>query len=164
MLFRSQMRKRIDADAAQRRKSESELRHQYEAMREKALEHLDRATQIYSIHLHHRGSGTVCVNRGHLHLDSGDLQRADEEARMAYSLGEQKKDYILMARARLLDSSADPAAAIAALSEAIEVQKDDASLLRERGLIYLNRRDFKEAAADMGRSLELDPKIGRAHV
>ncbi len=102
-LIALQMRKRIDADAAQRRRSEPEVRHQYEAMREKALEHLDHATQIYSIHSHHRGSGTVCVNRGHLHLDSGDLQKADEEARMAYALGEEKKDYILMARARLLE-------------------------------------------------------------
>ena len=39
-----------------------------------ALEHLDRATEIYRIHSNHRGAGTVCVNRGHLHLDSGDLQ------------------------------------------------------------------------------------------
>ena len=44
-----------------------------------------------------------CVNRGHLHLDSGDLHKADDEARMAYKLGEEKKDYILMARARLLE-------------------------------------------------------------
>src|ERR1035438_9324527 len=102
-LMALQLRKRIDADAAQRRKSQPELRREYEAMGEQALAHLDRATEIYKIHSHHRGAGTVCVNRGHLHLDSGDLYKADEEARQAYALGEQKKDYILMARARLLE-------------------------------------------------------------
>jgi len=102
-LIALQLRKRIDAEAAQRRKSAPELRHEYEQMRSQALAHLDRATGIYSLHSNHRGAGTVCVNRGHLHLDSGDLQRAEEEARQAYCLGEEKKDFILMARARLLE-------------------------------------------------------------
>jgi tetratricopeptide (TPR) repeat protein len=102
-LIALQLRKKIDADAAQRRRSEPDLRRDYEGMRERALAHLDRASEIYRIHSHHRGSGTVCVNRGHLHLDSGDLHRAEEEARQAYTLGEEKKDYILMARARLLE-------------------------------------------------------------
>jgi tetratricopeptide (TPR) repeat protein len=102
-LMALQFRKRIDADAAQRRKSEPDLRREYESMRAQALEHLDRATGIYKLHANHRGAGTVCVNRGHLHLDSGDLQSAADEARQAYSLGEQKRDYILMARARLLE-------------------------------------------------------------
>ena len=102
-LIALQLRKRIDADAAQRRKSSPELRHEYEGMRNQALTHLDRATGIYRLHSNHRGAGTVCVNRGHLHLDSGDLHRAHEEARQAYTLGEEKQDLILMARARLLE-------------------------------------------------------------
>lgn len=102
-LMALQYRKRIDADAAQRRKTEPDLRRDYEQMRSLALEHLDRATGIYKIHANHRGAGTVCVNRGHLHLDSGDLHSAAEEARQAYALGEQKRDSILMARARLLE-------------------------------------------------------------
>ncbi len=102
-LMALQHRKRIDADAAQRRRSEPDLRRDYEMFRARALAHLDRAGEIYRIHSNHRGAGTVCVNRGHLHLDNGDLARADEEAREAYKLGEEKKDYILMARARLLE-------------------------------------------------------------
>ncbi len=102
-LMALQYRKRIDADAAARRKSEPDLRRDYEQMRAQALEHLDRATGIYRIHANHRGAGTVSVNRGHLHLDSGDLQSAADEAKQAYMLGEQKRDYILMARARLLE-------------------------------------------------------------
>jgi len=102
-LIALQLRKRIDADAAQRKRSEPDLRRDFESMREEALAHLDRAAEIYRIHSNHRGAGTVCVNRGHLHLDSGDLHKADDEARMAYKLGEEKNDYILMARARLLE-------------------------------------------------------------
>jgi len=102
-LMALQHRKRIDADAAQRRRSEPDLRRDYELLRGRALAHLDRAAEIYRIHSNHRGAGTVCVNRGHLHLDNGDLQRADDEAREAYKLGEEKTDYILMARARLLE-------------------------------------------------------------
>ena len=102
-LLALQMRKRIDADAAQRRKAEPDLRREYEAMRAQALAHLDRATEIYNIHAQHRGAGTVCVNRGHLHLDSGDLDNAAMEAKQAYSLGEARHDHILMARAKLLE-------------------------------------------------------------
>jgi tetratricopeptide (TPR) repeat protein len=102
-LIALQLRKRIDADAAQRRKSAPDLRQEYELMRGQALEHLDRASGIYRLHANHRGAGPVCVNRGHLHLDSGDLQRAEEEARQAYTLGDEKQDFILMARARLLE-------------------------------------------------------------
>src|SRR6185312_3723872 len=102
-LIALQLRKRIDADAIQRRRSEPDLRGEYERVRAQALAHLDRASEIYRIHSNHRGAGTVCVNRGHLHLDAGDLHRADEESRQAYRLGEEKNDYILMARARLLE-------------------------------------------------------------
>ncbi|MDQ1469103.1 MAG: hypothetical protein QOJ99_583 [Bryobacterales bacterium] len=102
-LIALQLRKRIDADAAQRRKSEPDLRREYEEMRRQALEHLDRATSIYALHSNHRGAGTVCVNRGHLHLDSGDLHAAEDEARQAYTLGDEKQDFILMARAKLLE-------------------------------------------------------------
>ncbi|MDP9054855.1 MAG: tetratricopeptide repeat protein [Acidobacteriota bacterium] len=102
-LIALQLRKRIDADAAQRRRSQPDIRRDYENMRAQALAHLDRAGEIYALHSNHRGAGTVCVNRGHLHLDSGDLQKADDEARQGYKLGEEKNDYILMARARLLE-------------------------------------------------------------
>ena len=145
------LRKRIDADAALRRKSEPELRREYEAIGRQALEHLDRATEIYRIHSHHRGAGTVCVNRGHLHLDSGDLARAAEEARQAYALGEEKHDYILMARARLLECMVentkleeeieDPAwvahQALEAAREAVELsRRTENRRLQARSLIW----------------------------
>lgn len=97
-----QLRKRIDSDAEQKRKSDPALRKEYERVRQAALDHLDRASAIYSIHHQYRGSGTAFVNRGFLHLDAGDLQRAEAEAMQAYALGAEKDDYILKARARLL--------------------------------------------------------------
>src|SRR5580693_6052162 len=150
-LIALQLRKRIDADAAQRRKSEPDLRRDYESVRAQALAHLDRASQIYEIHSNHRGAGTVCVNRGHLHLDSGDLYKADDEARRAYSLGEQKKDYILMARAKLLECMVentkldeeieDPAwiahLALEAAKEAVELaRRTENRRLLSRALIW----------------------------
>jgi tetratricopeptide (TPR) repeat protein len=150
-LIALQLRKRIDSDAAQRKRSEPELRREYEHMRAQALAHLDRASEIYHLHANHRGAGTVCVNRGHLHLDSGDLYKADDEARQAYALGEQKKDYILMARARLLECMVentkleeeieDPAwvahLALEAAKEAVEMaRRTENRRLLSRSLIW----------------------------
>jgi len=72
---------------------------------QEALELLRRAEDIYSRHHHQAGTGSVLVNAGHLHLDSGDIDRAEDEARKAYALGEKKQDHILMARARILQAS-----------------------------------------------------------
>ena len=47
--------------------------------------------------------GVCTLNYGYLHLDNGDLDHADAEAKTAFRLGEEKGDHILMARARLLD-------------------------------------------------------------
>jgi hypothetical protein len=47
----------------------------------------------------------VLVNAGHLHLESGDIDRAEDEAQKAYALGEEKQDHILMARSRILQAS-----------------------------------------------------------
>ncbi len=51
---------------------------------QEALELLRRAGDIYSRQHHQAGTGSVLVNAGHLHLDSGDIDRA--EGRGAESL------------------------------------------------------------------------------
>ena len=150
-LMALQLRKRLDADAAQRRRGDPDLRREYERVQSDALAHLDRASEIYQLHANHRGAGTVCVNRGHLYLDSGDLYKADDEARRAYALGEQKNDYILMARARLLECMVentkleeeieDPAwvahLAIEASKEAVELaRRTENRRLLARALIW----------------------------
>ena len=47
---------------------------------QEALELLRRAGDIYSRQHHQAGTGSVLVNAGHLHLDSGDIDRAEDEA------------------------------------------------------------------------------------
>jgi tetratricopeptide (TPR) repeat protein len=70
-----------------------------------ALELLQRAREIYALHGHQAGTGSVLVNAGHLHLDSGDIDRASEEAVKAFHLGKEKQDHILMSRARTLQAA-----------------------------------------------------------
>jgi tetratricopeptide (TPR) repeat protein len=124
-----QLQRRIDSDAQRRRKTsasrqaklgaasdretrdldlrESDSRsHDYRSrlaqLRREALEHLEAARAIYQQRPNHHGVGTVYLDAAYIHLDSGDFQRAEEEAASAYDVAEQKQDYILMGRARIL--------------------------------------------------------------
>jgi tetratricopeptide (TPR) repeat protein len=71
-------------------------------LRREALEHLDAARAIYQQRPNHHGVGTVYLNAAYLHLDSGDFQRAEDDASSAYDVADEKQDYILMGRARIL--------------------------------------------------------------
>src|SRR5260370_3369803 len=71
-------------------------------IRREALEHLEAARAIYQQRPNYHGLGTVYMNAAYIHLDGGDFQRAEEEAASAYEVAEQKQDYILMVRARIL--------------------------------------------------------------
>jgi tetratricopeptide (TPR) repeat protein len=70
-----------------------------------ALELLRRAGEIYRLTHHQTGIGAVLVNAAYLHLDTGDIDRAAEEARKAFDTGREKHDNILMARARTLQAT-----------------------------------------------------------
>jgi tetratricopeptide (TPR) repeat protein len=74
-----------------------------ERLRQEAFLELDRAGGIYSTR-HAHGMATVRVYRGYLFMDRGELDRAELEASEAFRLGEEKQDFIIMARARLLES------------------------------------------------------------
>jgi tetratricopeptide (TPR) repeat protein len=122
-----QLQKRIDRDAQRRRKtsagreakptataSEQDSRkHDYRSrltqLRREAIEHLDAARAIYQQRPNHHGAGTVYLNAAYIHLDGGDFQRAEAEAASAYELGEEKQDYILMGRARILECTIENA-------------------------------------------------------
>jgi tetratricopeptide (TPR) repeat protein len=67
-----------------------------------ALEQLQRAGEIYSLHHYYTGIASVLVNTGYLHLDSGDIELGAGEALKAYELAHDKNDHIHMARARTL--------------------------------------------------------------
>jgi tetratricopeptide (TPR) repeat protein len=128
-----QLQKRVDRDAAKRRKGPSgkiakrasdkalatgvnpsaiELREpdhrklgyleRLAKLRSEALDHLEVARAIYRRRPNYHGAGTLHLNASYIHLDGGDFQRAEEEAASAYDVAEQKQDYILMVRARIL--------------------------------------------------------------
>ena len=78
-------------------------RAEIERLRAAARTHLSEALEIYTAHGQHRGIGTVFINSGLLHLDGGDLESAVRDAGQAFSQGEERRDYILLARARLLE-------------------------------------------------------------
>jgi tetratricopeptide (TPR) repeat protein len=112
-LIALQLRRKIDADAARRRKAvmrgraddgqgRTQYRGRFEQLRREALAELDEAAAIYEQYENHHGLGSVKLNYAYLHFDNGDLDDAEASANQAFQLGEDKRDHILMARARLL--------------------------------------------------------------
>lgn len=107
-----QLRRKIDAQAARRRKAAARgaagndgkpsYRARFDQLRQEALTELKEAQSIYETYGNHHGLGSVHLNYGYLHLDSGDLDDAETEAETAFHLGETRDDHILMARTRLL--------------------------------------------------------------
>jgi len=120
-----QLQKRIDRDAQRRRKNSTsrdlrgvdlqnvdlqnkdarkqDYRSRLTQLRREAIEHLEAARAVYQQRPNHHGAGTVYLNAAYIHLDGGDFQRAEKETVSAYELGEQKQDYILMGRARIVE-------------------------------------------------------------
>lgn len=114
------LRKKLDHDLARRWKSgrgkpvrpaspNHQDRARFERLREEALAHLSEAESLYRRRNDHRGLGTIHVNYGCLYLDNGDLDGAALQAAEAYRLGEAKRDHILEARARILQSAVENA-------------------------------------------------------
>jgi tetratricopeptide (TPR) repeat protein len=73
-----------------------------ESLRSEAHTQLDQAGAIYRRCDNHRGRGAVHVIRGFLYFDSGELDSAFAEASEAHRAAQEKSDYILMARSRIL--------------------------------------------------------------
>jgi tetratricopeptide (TPR) repeat protein len=184
-LIASQLREKVDAEAARRRRSGfQDLKpHQPPAapdpFRERLLQvlsdaalHLDEAARIYKNHPNNRGAGTVHINCAHLRLDNGDLDRAAADAVLAYELGREKGDWIVMSRARILEAMIENARfeeqidepshhaqqALEFAREAVELaQKTQNRRLRARALValgmtyandFFNQMDNAQQAAD----------------
>jgi tetratricopeptide (TPR) repeat protein len=128
-------------------------RTQLEKLRVEALAHLVQAEVIYACYDDHRGLGTVHVDRGLLYLDSGDLDAAAAEGTTAYRLGEDKKDFILEARARILQSRVENAK--------FEEQVEDRSDLSQRAQVAL---DFAREAVDLAKHTQNRRLLARAHI
>jgi tetratricopeptide (TPR) repeat protein len=106
-----QLRRKIDKQVEKRRKdtaskaalsSATEYRQRLEQVHKEIVTHLDEASEIYSHHPNHHGIGTVRLNYSYVLLDDGDYEGAEVKAKEAYRLGEEKQDYILMGRARIV--------------------------------------------------------------
>jgi tetratricopeptide (TPR) repeat protein len=143
-----QWRRKIDADAAGRRKTETGDREKFAQYRGEALDHLREAGGIYTDLDQHHGAGTVRVNSGLLHLDGGDLERASDEAAGAYELGSGKDDHILMARARILQCMIENAK----LEEELEAASAQTAL------------DYAREAIDLGQQTDNSRLRARAHL
>ena len=162
-LIALQLGRRIDAEVARRRTAsrgasksmQSTLppREQLDQIRADALDHLDQASEIYAQHPHHHGAGTVHINRGLLFLDGAEWDRAAAEALEAYSLGESKRDYILMARARLLQCIVENAK----LDEEVEERADPSHHAQAA-------RDFAGEAVEFARHTQNRRVLARAYV
>jgi len=90
---------------ANRGQAHGSVNSKYLKLTREALELLERAREVYAKHRHLAGLGSVLVNAGYLHLESGDIDKASIEADQAVKLGDEKKDLILMTRARNLQSA-----------------------------------------------------------
>ena len=118
-LLALQIRNRIDRQARTGRSrpgvsknaaiSSESLRLRYQKLSREALENLVQAREIYDLHLYGDGIGKVALNLGRLHLDSGLIDKASQEATEAYRIGEAQGDKILMARARILECAIENA-------------------------------------------------------
>jgi tetratricopeptide (TPR) repeat protein len=99
---------REDSPASADRVREQRLR--IERIRGEAHAHLEESMAIYERRHNHRGIAGIHINRGFLCLDSGDLECAASEAAEAFRHGEEKSDYIVMARARTIQCIVESAA------------------------------------------------------
>ena len=157
--------KKIDREVAKRLKTttgsavlpvarpKARERTHLEKLRTEALTHLAHAEEIYARHDDHRGLGTVHVDRGLLYLDSGDLDAAAVEGAAAYTLGEDKKDVILEARARILQSRVENAK--------FEEQVEDKSDLSQRAQVAM---DFAHEAVELAKHTQNRRLLARAHI
>ena len=134
-LFALQLRNKIDRETANRRKERREApsgdahlhpRKYLERLREEAFEHLAEASTIYSRMDDQRGLGNAYITRGYLYLDNGELDLASADGTLAHDLGVMRKDDVLQARSRVLQTLVE----CSKIEEQIEDgESDDQSLL-----------------------------------
>ena len=119
-LLALQIQKELDHIAATRRSGKEtapvagrtgDRRLRIEQIRCEAGSHLAESMAIYARYNNHRGIAGVHLNRGFLYLDSGDVECAASEAAESFRHGEEKRDSIVMARARTLQCIVENAAA-----------------------------------------------------
>jgi len=158
-----QLRRKLDAAAASRKASGSrdhaaasdtaQKRTRFERLRKQALDQLEAAGGIYQSQDNHRGMGAVHILRGFLCLDSGELDCAATEASYAFQLGEPKADYILMARARILQAVVENAK--------FDEQIEEASGTNRHAQLA---QDFAREAVELAKHTQNRRLLARAYV
>jgi tetratricopeptide (TPR) repeat protein len=129
------------------------MRVRYQQLCSEAMAQLRRAREIYALHGHSAGIGTVIVNSGALHLDQGDIDRAAREALEAYRIGHEKNDHILMARARVLQAAAENAKVEEQLGEDVDT-----------ALHADHARQFSEEALELARHTQNRRLLAAAYI
>jgi tetratricopeptide (TPR) repeat protein len=164
-LLALQLGNKIDSEAAKLRKKKSRnkekskpaaklpSREQRSHLREEAAQHLAKAQEIYERYDDHRGNGNVHVTFGYLNLDNGELDRAAAEAATAYRLAAEKKDSVLKARARMLQSAVQGAK--------FDEQIDDASSRVPSSQLAC---EFARDALDSAKHTQNRRLIAKAHI
>src|ERR1039457_1105901 len=142
-----------DQDSRDQDSRQHDYRVRLAQLRREALEHLEAARAVYQQRPNHHGAGTVYLNAAYIHLDSGDFQRAEEEAASAYDVAEEKQDYILMGRARILQCMIENAK----VEEEIGEGADPGSHAR-RAL------EFSQEAIDLAKHTQHHLLLANAHL
>lgn len=114
---------------------------------------LAQANNIYRSVGNHHGAGNVDVNLAQIYLDLGELDKADESAREAYELAATKTDYLLMCRARIVQTMI----ANARFEEEIG-ESDDPSRFAQLA------HDCARQAVDLGERTESRRLLAQAHL
>jgi tetratricopeptide (TPR) repeat protein len=166
-----QLREKLDRDAARSRKKlgagtasaapKMRGREQLARLRNEAFEHLGKANSIYARYNDHRGTGNVHITFGYLYLDDGELDRAAAEGAAAFQLGDEKKDSVLKARARILQCAVESTRFEEQIEEGGEASSSQvASEFAREGLQLAkqtqNRRLIAKAQLALGLALCLD--------
>jgi len=159
-LIALQLRKRIDAraeslqpgrrEASSRAPSVAGALARYTQICTEALQELQRAGAIYSLHRYYGGIASVLVSTGYLHLDSGNIELGVSEALKAYELAHDKNDHIHMARARTLQCMAENARVDEQLGEDADaaVHANNARLYAEEAVHWAELTQNRRLAAE----------------
>ena len=99
------------------------LRQYIDHLREEAKDHLAKAEEIYERAKDNVGKAMVHINRGHLYLDSGELDCAGPEGAKGHQLGQENEDFIVLARARILQSLVENAMFEEQIEEVFDVNQ-----------------------------------------
>ena len=159
-----QLRRSIDAQRERQRNGQrsnghlnysdkaGRLERMHELLRNAQLD-LAQANTIYRSSGNHHGAGNVDVNLAQIHLDLGELDKADESAREAYDLAATKTDYLLMCRARIVQAMIADARFEEQISES-----DDPSRFAQLA------HDCARQAVDLGERTESRRLLAQAHL